>query len=301
MASYTPHAMFSLAGRVAIVTGGGTGIGWMVTKGLAAAGAKVYITGRRLEVLEKAAKEWNDERNQLSGAGELIPLQLDVTDKQSILEAKVKFEKAEGKLHILINNAGQVGPCSPFMNDPSAPERKDAESIGLGLFNNEGFDSWGKLYEINTFSIFFMTTAFLGLLAKGSGDREGWWSSVINITSISGIIKLAQDHFCYNSSKAAASHLTKMLATELLVKGVPVRVNAVAPGVYESEMTFDKIRPEEVDKIGKGLVSLPTKRAGTGEEMAGTILYLVSKAGGYTHANEIIIDGGYCAVNPSVI
>jgi NAD(P)-dependent dehydrogenase (short-subunit alcohol dehydrogenase family) len=73
MASYTPHAMFSLAGRVAIVTGGGTGIGWMITKGLAAAGAKVYITGRRLEVLEKAAKEWNDEIKQISGAGELVP------------------------------------------------------------------------------------------------------------------------------------------------------------------------------------------------------------------------------------
>ncbi|KAH6912800.1 short-chain dehydrogenase [Coprinopsis sp. MPI-PUGE-AT-0042] len=301
MASFTPHAMFSLAGRVAIVTGGGTGIGWMITRGLAAAGAKVYITSRRLEVLEKAAKEWNDERNQLSGAGELVPLQLDVTDKQSILDAKAKFEKAEGKLHILINNAGQVGPCSPFMGDPSSPERKDAESLGLGLFNNEGFDSWGKLYEINTFSVFFMTTAFLGLLAKGSEDREGWWSSVINITSISGVIKLAQDHFCYNSSKAAASHLTKMLATELLIKGIPVRVNAVAPGVYESEMTFDKIAAEKVDAVGKGLVSLPTKRAGTGEEMAGTILYLVSKAGGYTHGHEIIIDGGYCAVNPSVV
>jgi NAD(P)-dependent dehydrogenase (short-subunit alcohol dehydrogenase family) len=138
-------------------------------------------------------------------------LQLDVTDKQSILDAKAKFEKAEGKLHILINkyvlrsttielvltyliSAGQVGPCSNFFGDPSSPERKDAESLGLGLFNNEGFDSWGKLYEINTFSIFFMTTAFLGLLAKGSEDREGWWSSVINITSISGVIKLAQDH-----------------------------------------------------------------------------------------------------------
>lgn len=83
---------------------------------------------------------------------------------------------------------------SLFFNDLNAPQHKDPESLGNALFQNESFEEWGSLYTINTFSIFFVTTAFLGLLAKGSADREGFTASVVNITSISGVIKLAQDH-----------------------------------------------------------------------------------------------------------
>ncbi|TFK27993.1 short-chain dehydrogenase [Coprinopsis marcescibilis] len=293
MASYRPQALFDLTGRVALVTGGGTGIGFMIAKGLAASGAKVYITGRRLEVLEKVASEWDTQLG-----GRLVPIQLDVTDKASIRKVKSHIEKEDGKLHILVNNAGQVGPVSRFLQDPSAPESKDAETLGTAVFEGEGIDEWANLFTINTFSIFFMTTAFLGLLAKGSEDVQDHWSSVVNISSISGITKLSQNHFCYNSAKAATGHLTKMLSTEILLKKIPIRVNAIAPGVYESEMTLDEIKPDYVDKIGKGLVPVPAKRVGTGEEVAGTVVYLVSKAGGYTHGQEIVVDGGYLAVNP---
>lgn len=85
---------------------------------------------------------------------------------------------------------------SPFLEDPNAPERKDAETLGQALFDNESFEAWSDLYQINLFSIFFVSTAFLGLLAKGSEDSEGYWSSIVNITSISGVIKLAQNHVC---------------------------------------------------------------------------------------------------------
>lgn len=91
-------------------------------------------------------------------------------------------------------SAGQVGPYSQFFNDLSAPEHKDAETLGTALFNNESFEGWADLYKINSASIFFVTTAFTGLLAKGSKDVEGHWSSVVNITSMSGVIKLAQNH-----------------------------------------------------------------------------------------------------------
>jgi len=256
---------------------------------------KVYITGRRLEVLQKSADSWK----QKDEGGTIVPMQMDVTSKESIAEAKKFIEEKEGKLHVLVNNAGQTGPISPFLMDPSAPERKDAETLGQALFNNETPQQWADLYAINAFSIFFVTTAFLGLLDKGSRDVDGFSSSVINITSISGIIKLSQGHFAYNSAKAAASHLTKMMATEFALKGINVRVNAIAPGVYESEMTYDSIEPGMVDKIGKGVVPVPAKRAGTGAEMAGTALYLASLAGGYTNGQEIIIDGGYVAVNPA--
>lgn len=294
--SYYPQSLFSLRGRIALVTGGGTGIGAMITRGFAAAGAKVYITGRRLNTLEKVASEWN----QLGKGGQIIPLSMDVTNKESILAVKKTIEQKEGKLHVLVNNAGQVGPVSSFMDNPDAPECRDAESLGLGLFN-ESLEGWGDLYAINTFSVFFVTTAFLGLLAKGSEDVKDYWSSVINITSISGHIKIAQNHFCYNSAKAAASHLSKMLASEISLKKIPVRINTIAPGVYSSEMTLEKIAKEKVDFIGKGVMPVPMERDGSGEEMAGTALYLASKAGGYTIGQDIIIDGGYVAVNPAVV
>jgi len=189
---------------------------------------------------------------------------------------------------------------SAFLKDASAPECKDASTLGQALFDNESFDAWADLYKINTFSIFFVTNAFLGLLDKGSRGKQGYTSSVINITSISGITKLAQRHFCYNSAKSAASHLTKMFATELPLRGILVRVNAIAPGVYESEMTLDNIANEElVNRVGNGIQPVPAKRAGTAQEMAATAVYLASPGGCYTNGQEIVIDGGYLCVNPS--
>ncbi|KAG5642034.1 hypothetical protein DXG03_003760 [Asterophora parasitica] len=301
--SFQPQALYNLSGRVAVVTGGGTGIGLLIAQGLAASGAKVYITGRRLEVLQKVAEVWN---LQNPGGASIVPLQVDVTNKESIAQGKKFIEEKEGKIHILVNNAGQVGPRSPFLSDPAAPQLKDAETLGQSLFDNETFGQWGDLYAINTFSLFFVTTAFLGLLDKGSKDTPGYTSVVINVTSISGLIKLSQDHasvvqFAYNSAKAAASHLTRLLATEFALKKVDVRVNAIAPGVYASEMTHDFIKPEQVDKIGQGLQPVPAARAGTGQEMAGTAVYLASLSGGYMNGQEIIIDGGYTSVNPSTV
>lgn len=91
-------------------------------------------------------------------------------------------------------SAGIVGPVSEFLNDPDAPENANAETLGNALFNDDGFDAWSALYKINTFSIYYMTTAFLSLLDKGSRDFEGYTSSVINITSVSGMLKIAQRH-----------------------------------------------------------------------------------------------------------
>lgn len=91
-------------------------------------------------------------------------------------------------------SAGQGGPRSPFLSDSSAPERQNAESLGQALFNNETPQQWADLYAINTFPVFFVTMAFLGLLDRGSRDVKGFSSSVINITSISGVIKVAQEH-----------------------------------------------------------------------------------------------------------
>ncbi|KAI0286149.1 short-chain dehydrogenase [Russula brevipes] len=287
--------IFDLRGRIALVSGGGTGIGLMIARGLAANGATVYIGGRRKEVLDKVADEWASH-----GKGTIVPFTLDVANRDSILDAKRLIEEKEGKLHILVNNAGIVGPLSPFPDNPQGPENVNAETLGNTLFNDDGQDAWTAVYKINTFSIYYMTTAFLGLLDKGSRDIEGYTSSVVNITSISGILKIAQGHFAYNSAKAAATHLTKMLATEIALKGIPVRVNSIAPGVYESEMTHDSISgPEQVARTAQSLIPVPAARPGSTGEMAGTVIYLSSPAGCYTNGQEIVVDGGYTAVNPS--
>ncbi|GJE88537.1 NAD(P)-dependent dehydrogenase [Phanerochaete sordida] len=295
-ASFRLENLYDLKGRIAVVTGGGTGIGWMITQGLAANGAKVYITGRRKDVLEKTAASFE----KTEGSGEVIPLVMDVTDRESIAAVQKELQTREGKLHILVNNAGQSGPVSKFFNDMTAPEHQSAETLGQAMFKNESFEAWAELYSINSSSIFFVTMAFLGLLAKGSEDRANYTSCVVNITSISGLWKLAQNHFCYNSAKAAATHLTKMLATELAVKKIPVRVCGVAPGVYGTEMTIDRLKRDGVDKVALGLQPVPAQRAGSAEEIAGAVIFLVSPAGNYTNGHEIVVDGGALAVNPSL-
>ncbi|KAK0189134.1 short-chain dehydrogenase [Armillaria mellea] len=290
--SYHLPNLYNLHGLVAVVTGGGTGIGLMIARGLAENGARVYITGRRKEILEKVVN---------SGVikGDVVALPMDVTSKPSILEAKKVLQEKEGKIHVLVNNAGQVGPISSWFNDLSSPNHKDAETLGQALFD-ESEQGWADLYAINVYPLFFVTMAFLGLLDKGAKDpqKPGYTSSVINITSMSSMMKQAQEHFAYNAAKAAASHLTRMMATEFALKHVPVRVNAIAPGMYESEMTKDVISPEELDRMAKGVVPIPAKRPGTGEEMAGTVVYLASPSGCYANGQEIVIDGGCLAVNP---
>jgi NAD(P)-dependent dehydrogenase (short-subunit alcohol dehydrogenase family) len=296
--AFTLENLYNLNGLVALVTGGGTGIGLMISQGLATNGARVYITGRRLEVLQSVSEEWN--KNKTDTMGNILALKMDTTNKDDIQQAVQKLRSEEGKLHILVNNAGQSGPLSPELNNPSPTAQKKADELCQYLFAQESFEQWSALYSVNTFSIYFMTVAFLDLLDKGSQDKPGFTSNVINITSISGLVKVAQRHFCYNSSKAAASHLTKMLSTEFALRGIQVRVNAIAPGVYESEMTHSVISGQEAtDAVGMPVVSVPAKRPGTAAEMAGTAVYLASPAAAYMNGQELVIDGGYLAVNPS--
>ena len=170
----------------------------MIARGLAANGAKVYVTGRRKEVLDKIASDGPNAT--------IIPVTMDVTDKPSILQGRDLIAQQEGKLHILVNkfvsfvlvlffcaelnSAGQVGPTTRFHNT----ERKDASTLGQAMFDNDTFDDWANLFKINTFSLYYVTNAFLGLLDAAGRESPGYTSSVINITSISGVTKLNQKH-----------------------------------------------------------------------------------------------------------
>jgi len=231
--------------------------------------------------------------------GQIVPLQMDVTDKESIMSGRKQIEKDDGLVHILVNNAGQVGPVSPFIYSRSS--HLTASSFGDALFESESFEEWSDNMTVNVSAYYFVSAAFLGLLGAGAEQRQGIASSIVNITSTSGLVKISQDHFCYNVGKAAVAHMTKILATELALRKLPIRVNAIAPGVYESEMTGDKplVGLKDVSAVGKPLYPIPTERAGSATEIAAMILLLVSQSGNFINGQEVVLDGGYLAVNPA--
>ncbi|KAI5887559.1 NAD(P)-binding protein [Schizophyllum commune H4-8] len=286
-------ALFDMTDRVALVTGGGTGIGLMIAQGLAANGAKVYIGGRRKAVVEKSAQEFR-------GRGKLIPLLLDVTDKSSIIAAKDLIASTDSYLDVLVNNAGHSGPFSTWMSDDDDPRNHAAEAFGVGLFA-EPQDEWMAHFKLNAYSSFFMTSAFVGLLEKGSERHGAWTASAITITSMCGSSKLAQSHYAYNAGKAAATHIARMFATELARRSIPVRVNSLAPGVFMSELTQSRLEKGLDSMIMKqlGLHPIPAGRIGSDVEMVGTALWMVSAAGCYLNGQEILIDGGHATLNPS--
>ncbi|QRV89385.1 Enoyl-(Acyl carrier protein) reductase [Ceratobasidium sp. AG-Ba] len=269
----------------------------MIAAGLAKNGAKVYIGARRGEKVEGAAKEIGP-----GAKGQVIPLELDISNKESIKAAVKLIQQNDGKLDLLFNNAGQTGPVSSFVVEENAKERKDAETFGNSLFDNEEFDEWGQLYSVNVAGIFFVTTAFLGLLQKASEERGAWSASVINISSISGQLKISQGKFCYNSAKAANIHLTKMFATEFALKNIKVRVNTIAPGTFPSEMT--SAESQDLDSKGaderlQGLRTIPFQRGGADTDMAGAALFLGSPASYYITGQVLNVDGGVLAVHPA--
>ncbi|QRV89386.1 Enoyl-(Acyl carrier protein) reductase [Ceratobasidium sp. AG-Ba] len=291
-------AVYDVSGRIALVTGGGTGIGLMIAKTLAANGAKVYIGSRRNEAVESSSEEHGPKAD-----GHLIPLELDVTDKSSIKNAVQTIQKNDGKLDLLFNNAGQSGPKSPFFIDEKAPENKDPHTLGSSMFEAEDFEEWGNLYKVNASSIFFVTTAFLGLLHKASEERGAWSAGIINTSSISGQMKRSQNHFAYNSAKAAAIHLTKMFATELALKNIPANL-FFTPWMFPSEMTGHEgefMEGSKADSIGKGITGVPMGRGGVDTDVAGAALFLASPASYYITGQILSVDGGYLATNPAVV
>lgn len=168
-------------------------------------GAKVYITGRTKEKLDRVV-----ESHSKGIAGEIIPLTADISNKDSIKSLYSEFSKREQHLDILVNNAG-ISTGSTNTDAGSAQALKEA------LFDNESatFADWDDVYRTNVSQIFFMTAAFLPLLDAASNKTKGWSSTVLNITSISGMVKTSQHHPNYNASKGAAIHLNRMLANEI--------------------------------------------------------------------------------------
>lgn len=282
--------IFSVKDWVCVVTGGGSGIGLMATQALAANGAKVYITGRRVEALEAAAKAHNPG---FASGGKIIPLgPCDVRKKDDLerIVGELRTTHGERQVHLLVCNAGIAGPKAP-------PEEADAEDLKRKLWDAESVEAWQETFETDVTSVYFTAVAFLPLLqasmTPGGGDLERFAAGgVITISSMSGLMSHAQGHFAYNTAKGATVHLSKLMSAEFLQTGV--RVNSIAPGYFPSEMTVKSsddrqkshLPPEKIQEKGH----VPTGRGGRDEEMGMTVLYLAKNA--YVNGEIIAVDGG---------
>lgn len=268
---------------MALVTGGGSGIGLMATQALAVNGAHVYITGRTGEKLSRVSELYSNNI-----PGKITPLAGDITSKDSIQKLVQEILSREKGLHILINNAGI---STPTQNT----ELQGPENLGRELFNSDSgsFEDWESSYRANVCQMFFTTTAFLPLLQAGTDTEHGWSSIVMNISSISGIVKTSQHHFPYNTSKAAAVHLSKMLAHEIASSDIRIRVNSIAPGVFPSEMTAGESDEKQKSAIPREKYEskVPAKRPGKDEDIASAVLFAATNQ--YLNGQIIAVDGGY--------
>jgi NAD(P)-dependent dehydrogenase (short-subunit alcohol dehydrogenase family) len=245
--------LFRLDGRVALITGGSRGIGKMIAAGFIAQGAKVYISSRKAPACEETVAELGPN---------CIALPQDVSTVAGCKALAEQFAAHESKLDILVNNAGA------------------AWGVAFEEFPERG---WDKVMDLNVKSPFFLTQAlFEPLKAAASHARPG---KVINITSIDGLRLNPWETYSYQASKAALIYLTKRMAARLIRDSI--NVTSIAPGAFASEM--NRAARDHGDAVAQ---SIPAKRIGVDEDMAGTAIYLASRAGDYVVGETIAVDGG---------
>ena len=251
--------LFTIAGKVALVTGGSRGIGLMIASGYVDAGAKVYISSRKAEVCDAVAAE-------LSTRGECVSLPADLSTEDGCRGLAERLAAREERLDILVNNAGATW---------GAPI--------------ESFDeaAWERVLALNVKGVFH-TTKFLLPLLRAAGTIEEP-ARVINIGSIDGIHVPQLETYSYSASKAAVHQLTRHLAKRLAPS---ITVNAIAPGPFESKMMAATL-----EAFGEQIAaSAPLRRIGRPDDMAGTAIFLASRAGAYLTGAIIPVDGGIATV-----
>src|SRR3982075_2231607 len=231
--------LFSLKGRVALVTGGSRGIGKMIAAGFLAQGAaKVYITARKAPACEATAKELT-----AAYGGECIALPIDISTVAGCDKLASEIIRLEPKLDILVNNAGAAWGAE---------------------FDEFPESGWDKVMDLNVKSLFFLTKALAKpLRAAASADRP---AKVINIASVDGIFVNPGETYSYAASKAAVIHLTRRMATKLIKENI--NVTAIAPGAFKSDM--NKAARDNADEVAK---RIPARRIGNEEDMAGAAAF----------------------------
>lgn len=247
--------LFSNKGKVALVTGAGTGMGTAFAHALARSGASVVCAARRKDKIQEVA---DDIATQ---GGKAAAIELDIGDSDSVARVFDQAENVFGAVDILVNNAGQIA----FLPFPDVDD-----------------ESWNNLINVNlTGTMRMARECSRRLIASG---RPG---SIVNVTSITGWQTL-KNVPCYGSVKAAINQLTKQIAADLLDK--KIRCNAIAPGYFMTEMVDWYFETEQ----GKAEVArLPAKRVGDVEELAGALLLLASDAGRFINGAVIPVDYGH--------
>lgn len=246
--------MFNLKGRVALVTGASSGLGTQFARALADNGASVVLVARRADRL-KALKDEIEAKG-----GKAIAAEADVTDRAAMTRAFDAAEKAFGTVTILVNNAG-------IAHGGRAVEMSPEE--------------WRKVLSTNLDSVFFWAQeASRRILAA---KKQG---AIVNIASVLGLA-VSKGAVAYAAAKAGVVQVTKALAVELAFKGV--RMNAIAPGWFVTEMNDDYLSGEAGDAIKR---EIPMGRFGNPGDLDGALLLLVSDAGSYITGATVVVDGG---------
>ena len=249
--------LFSIAGKTALVTGGSRGIGLMIARGYVEAGVRVYVSSRKADVCATVAAE-------LSRIGECIAIPADLSTAAECKRLAGEITEREGKLEILVNNAGATWGA-PLAEFPDS--------------------AWDRVLDLNVRGVFSLTRDLVPALAAAS--RPGDPSRVINVGSIDGLHVPILESYSYSASKAAVHHLTRVLAKRLAPNGITV--NAIAPGPFESKMMAATL-----ETFGDAIrASCPLGRIGEPEDMAGAAIYLASRAGAYVTGVVLPVDGGF--------
>ena len=248
--------LFSLEGRVALVTGGSRGIGRMIAAGFLRHGARcVYISSRKADACDAAAAE-------LGAFGTCVSLPADVSTVAGAQALAAAFGGREAQLDILVNNAGAAW-LAPFDEFPES--------------------GWDKVIDLNLKSPFFLTQALAPMLRKAASAERP--AKVINVASIDGISVNPQETYSYAASKAGLIQLTRRMALSLVKDNIVV--SAIAPGAFASDMNRDAR-----DRGAETAARIPAGRIGTDDDMAGAAVYLASRAGDYVVGSTLVVDGG---------
>ncbi|MCY4164221.1 MAG: SDR family oxidoreductase [bacterium] len=257
MTNLTPANLFNLTDKVALVTGGGRGVGAMFSEGLLGAGARVIICSRRQQQLDEAVE-------RLSGLGPVEAIAADLSSEQGCQQVVDELNKRCDRLDILVNNSG-ASWGAPLEEFPDT--------------------AWSRVLDLNVKAVFQLTVGLLPLLqASASADDP---ARVINIGSVQGLQAPEMENYSYSTSKAAVHHLTRVLAKKLAPQHITV--NCVAPGFFPSKMTA-KTLEDHGDQV---IADTPLRRVGTPEDMAGVLMFLAGRAGAFCTGTVIPVDGGY--------
>ena len=257
--------LFGLKGKVALVTGGSSGIGAMICESLVRAGAHVMIVSRKGDRCAAMA----ERLNTLDVSGSAEGFSGDVGTEESILALVQAVKDRTGSLDILFNNAG-VTWGAPLADYPH--------------------DQWARTMAVNVASVFTLTRELLPLLEAAATEVSP--ARVLNIGSVMGTLPVAEGAYAYTASKGAVHHLTKTLAGELAAKHITV--NAFAPGPFPSKMTaFATGSAEGAAKVG---ANVPLGRIGNAEDIAAATLYLCGRGGAYVSGAILPLDGGMSVV-----